>query len=177
MNRPRTARKPRPPLDGPALHELALAYVARFATSRGKLSRYLDRKLRERGWAGAGEARDAAGQAASRMAELGYVDDGAYAAGRARTFAARGFGPRRLSADLMAAGVGEEQRAAAAGTLDAGAAALRFAEKRRIGPFATERADPKAREKQLSAMLRAGHSMADARRILACRPGEMPDFS
>ena len=39
---------------------MALAYVARFATSRGKLVRYLDRKVRERGWAGTADGRTAA---------------------------------------------------------------------------------------------------------------------
>ena len=38
-------------LDGPALDRLALRYVEKFATSTGKLTQYLQRKLRERGWA------------------------------------------------------------------------------------------------------------------------------
>ena len=42
----------RRPLDPARLEELALAYVARFATSAAKLERYLPRKLRERGWDG-----------------------------------------------------------------------------------------------------------------------------
>ena len=41
-----------PPLDEAGLNELALAYVARYATSRAKLLAYLARKLRERGWGG-----------------------------------------------------------------------------------------------------------------------------
>ncbi len=156
---------------------MALAYVARFATSRGKLVRYLDRKVRERGWAGTADGRAAAQAAADRMTELSYVDDAAYASSRARTFAARGLGPRRLAADLSAAGVGQADRDEAASALDAAAAALRFAEKRRLGPFALEAADPKQREKQMGAMLRAGHGMDHVRQILACKPGEMPDFS
>ena len=47
-----TGKRPPPPLDEDALRELALRHVARFATSRGKLLAYLNRKLRERGWAG-----------------------------------------------------------------------------------------------------------------------------
>ena len=43
-------RKPRPPLNGETLNELALAYVGRFATTRAKLRSYLTRKVRERGW-------------------------------------------------------------------------------------------------------------------------------
>ena len=41
------SRKPRPPLDGEKLKELALAYVGRFATTRSKLATYLARKVRE----------------------------------------------------------------------------------------------------------------------------------
>ena len=47
-----TAKRPPKPLDEDALRDLALRHVARFATSRGKLLAYLNRKLRERGWAG-----------------------------------------------------------------------------------------------------------------------------
>ena len=47
----REIRAPKP-LDAPRLEELALAYVARFATSAAKLETYLRRKLRERGWEG-----------------------------------------------------------------------------------------------------------------------------
>jgi regulatory protein len=53
-------------------------------------------------------------------------------------------------------------------------AALRFAERRRIGPFAAVQADRPAREKALAAMLRAGHPPRLARRIVAARPGEVP---
>jgi regulatory protein len=48
---------------------------------------------------------------------------------------------------------------------------LRFARKRRIGPFASEPADPKQRERALSAMIRAGHAFALAKSILDLAPG------
>lgn len=177
MNRPHSARKPRPPLDKASLQELALFYVGRFATSRGKLVRYLDRKVRERGWEGGDEAGAAVHAVADRIAELGYVDDAAYAATRSRVLSARGLGPRRLSADLSAAGIGEADRNEAKAGFDAAAAAMRFAERKRLGPFGLSAPDPKLRDKQLGAMLRAGHSFDHARRIIDCEPGEMPDFS
>lgn len=52
--RDRPKRIPKP-LDSVRLEELALAYVARFATSAAKLEDYLRRKLRERGWDGEGD--------------------------------------------------------------------------------------------------------------------------
>lgn len=54
--RPQTDRKtrrekrPPKPLDGDRLEELALHYVSRYATTKAKLVRYLDRKLHARGW-------------------------------------------------------------------------------------------------------------------------------
>ena len=55
---------------------------------------------------------------------------------------------------------------------EAVAAALRFAKRRRIGPFAAQALrDPKEREKALGAMVRAGHGFGLARAILALAPG------
>ena len=67
----RRSRKPRPPLDASSLKELALAYVARFATSRAKLAAYLRRKLRERGWDGDGEP--PVDQLVAKAADAGFV--------------------------------------------------------------------------------------------------------
>jgi len=166
--------KARPPLDETALEQAALRYAARYATSRAKLKAYLERKLRERGWAAEGDPPlDAL---VGRMAGRGYVDDRAFAAARAAALSRRGYGAGRLDAALRAAGIdaddaGEARAIAADAAWDA---ALRFAERRRIGPFAAVQADRPAREKALAAMLRAGHSPGLARRIVAARPGEVP---
>ena len=81
-------KRARPPLNEEQLKEMALRYVGRFATSRAKLRAYLTRKIRERGWAGAGEP-DLAGLA-ERFADSGYVDDAAFAMGKARSLSGRG---------------------------------------------------------------------------------------
>jgi regulatory protein len=167
----RNGRKARPPLDQDALERLALRYVERFATTRSKLGAYLTRKLRERGWNGEREADVEA--IAERLAGLGYVDDAAFALSKARSLSARGYGAGRVGLALRIAGVGEVDGAAAK-ELAAGQAAdaaLRFARKRRIGPFASERPDPKQRERALSAMIRAGHAFALAKSILDLSPG------
>ena len=151
-------RKPRPPLDEGKLNELALAYVARFATSRAKLAAYLVRKLRERGWAGAGEPPIEA--LVAKAVRLGFVDDAAFALSKARSLTARGYGERRVGRALHAAGIGESDAEAARGHArdDAVEAAVQFARRRRLGPFAISVAGPEAREKALAAMIRAGHS-------------------
>lgn len=169
-----TSSKPRPdprPLDGPRLEELALSYAARFATSRAKLDAYLHRKLRERGWAGEGEAPVAA--IVERMAAAGYVDDAAYARAKSGSLLRRGYGTRRIGQALDAAGIGEAARSGARpGEGAARRAALTLARKRRFGPFGAGAADRAAREKQIAAMLRAGHPLDSARELVDARSVE-----
>lgn len=165
-------REERPPIDGGGLERLALRYVERYATSRGKLTRYLHRKLFERGWAGSGTP--PVDSIVDRMAMLGYVDDAAFAAARATSLGRRGLGERRISADLRAAGIDEQdsEEARAIARDQALAAALRYAQKRRIGPFAVAPVDRAGREKALAAMLRAGHPVDLARKLASAAPGE-----
>jgi regulatory protein len=165
----------RPPLDGAALEQAALFYAGRYATTRAKLRFYLERKLRERGWAGPGEpGLDAL---VERLAGLGYVDDRAFAAARGAALSRRGLGARRIGQALRAAGIGEEDGREAREAAEAGAwqAALRFAERRRIGPFAAAETDRPAREKAFAAMVRAGHPADLARRIAGAPPGCVPE--
>ena len=167
-------RRVRLPLDAAGLEQAALFYAGRYATTRARLRAYLIRKLHERGWAAPGEPPVDA--LVGKLAALGYVDDRAFAAARAASLGRRGFGERRVGAALRAAGIDEADAAEARRTArdTAWAAALRFAERRRIGPFAVAEADRAAREKALAAMLRAGHPPQIARRLVAARPGEIP---
>ena len=153
------------PLDSVRLEELALAYVARFATSAGKLEAYLMRKLRERGWAGDDEPRVTA--LVERFVVAGYVDDRLFALAKAGGLLRRGYGPRRIDQALGAAGISEEMREEARGSVRAQRqAALALAGKRRFGPFGARLPDRFLREKQVAAMLRAGHCLDSARRIV-----------
>jgi regulatory protein len=159
-----------PPLDEGKLNELALRYVGKYATTRAKLREYLARKVRERGWAGPRQANFEG--IADRFAELGYIDDAAYALTKSRSLAARGYGKRRLNEKLRSAGIEEEDARAARQVADeeAVAAALRFAQRRRIGPFSTTPADPNTRQKAIAAMARAGHPLGLAQAIAALPP-------
>ena len=102
-------RKPRPPLDAAKLEELAISYVGRFATSRAKLAAYLNRKLASAG--GPGEGEPPVEALADRLAQLGYVDDRAYALAKARSLSARGYGRGRVRQALTQAGIAEENSA------------------------------------------------------------------
>ena len=165
----RNRRTPRP-LERQRLEELALAYVARFATSAGKLKSYLRRKLRERGWDGEGDP-DVEGLV-GRFVAKGYVDDEVYGRSRANGLLTRGYGARRIEQDLRAADIAEPLRNA----LGPDEAARResantLARRRRFGPYdnsvpQSEEEAHKLREKRLAAMVRAGHDFDAARHVL-----------
>lgn len=164
---PRQSRRERPPLDANRLNELALAYVGRFATTRAKLASYLGKKLRERGWAG--DRPPELDAIVERLASLGYVDDAAYALSKSRSLSGRGYGPRRVRQSLHAAGVGDEDSLAARELAEAEKveSALRFARRRRLGPFGAGKVERADRDKALAAMIRAGHGFELSKAILS----------
>jgi regulatory protein len=168
-------KKPRPPLDAEGLERLGLAYAGRYATTRAKLAAYLARKVRERGWDGSDDPPIA--PLVERFASLGYVDDRAFAAAQTGALLRRGYGERRIEQALRVAGVDEEDGGPAREEARGGAwaAALRFAERRRLGPWAAESPDRAGRERALGAMIRAGHRMATARRLIDAAPGAIPE--
>jgi regulatory protein len=165
----------RPPLESSALERLAIAYVGRYATSRAKLRGYLKRKIAERGWDG--EDAPPIEAIVSRFAELGYVDDRTLAEARGCSLAARGYGARRLDQALGALGISDADAEGARRQAeeDAWQTALRFAERRRFGPYAIAVPDEAARRRAFGAMIRAGHALEHVRRILDARPGDVPD--
>lgn len=164
MNK-RSERHPPRPLDSARLEELALTYVARFATSAAKLEGYLARKLRERGWEGEGPPPVAA--LIERFVRNGYVDDLAYARMKSSSLLRRGYGERRVGQALHAAGIGAEVRDEVRADESAQRrAALAMAQKRGFGPFGRSVPDRAAREKQIGAMLRAGHRLDSARELV-----------
>jgi regulatory protein len=152
------------PLDAEGLERLALWHVQRTQTTRARFERYLARKLREKGWAGAEEPPIAA--LSARFAELGLIDDRAFAAARGRAAEAKGQGRSRLRQRLAADGVHAEDCAAVVEALDPLAQAIAFARRRKLGPFGPPPADRAARDRQISAMIRAGHPLDLARQIV-----------
>lgn len=165
------SRRIPPQLNESSLQDLALRYVGKYATTRAKLCGYLSRKIRERGWDGSASADVEA--LAERFAALGYVDDAAYALSKSRSLSARGYGKRRLAEKLRVDGVGEADGAAASEHADreAVAAALRFAERRRLGPFAASATDdPRQRQRWIATMIRAGHPFGLAHAIVQLPP-------
>ncbi|UZK67411.1 regulatory protein RecX [Sphingomonas sp. M1-B02] len=161
-----------PPLTAADLDRFALRYVERYATTRAKLSDYLRRKIRERGWADEKAADTVA--LAQRMADLGYVNDRLFAESKAGAMGRRGLGARRVSEALRHAGIRTEDAEAVAPVVEAdvAASAVAFARRKRIGPFAREAADAPLQQKHLAAMLRAGHGLTLSRTIVRMAPGD-----
>jgi regulatory protein len=173
--RSRPSRTPRPPLDAEALERLGLFYAGRYATTRARLAAYLRRKLKERGWDGPGEA--PVDRLVERFAELGYVDDRAFASSRAASLLRRGYGERRVGDALRGAGIAEADSAdarAQAGE-EALAAAHIFARRRRLGPYAATAPDREARNKAAAAMIRAGHRPELVWKVLGMSPSDLPE--
>ena len=112
----------------------------------------------------------------ARLAASGFVDDRAFAAARGAGLSRRGYGARRVSEALRAAGIDADDAAPAleeAGEA-AWASAEAFAKRRRIGPFSARPGDPEARRKAFAAMLRAGHPPRIAQAFAHAEPGSMP---
>lgn len=160
----RRKRQPKP-LNPAVIEEIALAYVARFSTSARKFERYLKRKLRERGWDD--EREPPVETLVQRYVELGYVDDEGFARAKAGSLLRRGYGERRVSQALHEAGIAKDLREAVRPDEAASRrAVLTLARKRRFGPFGSAPLDKPLRQKQIAAMLRAGHTLDNAREIV-----------
>jgi regulatory protein len=137
----------------------------------------LQRKIRERGWS-EGAPSPNIEALVNDFDRLGYVDDAAFAASRARSLSQRGYGVRRVSEDLRANGIAEADGIDALDHAieEAWQSAERFARRKHIGPFATEHAPPEQRQKQLQAFLRAGHCFEIARAFVQRAPGENIEY-
>ncbi len=163
MTQSRTRRAPAP-LDEAGLEALALGYVERFQTTRARLVRHLAARLRQRGWAG--DAAPDLDALADRLAARGYIDEAAYADARTRGMKARGLGLRRITAKLRADGVAPTQDLDTDPREEALRLARAFARRRRLGPYGPPMTDPRARARQMAAMLRAGHPADIAAQVL-----------
>ncbi len=164
-----------------SLHEAALSYLARSAATADSVTKTLQRRIAS--WArratragkdvevvaaDVARAKDEIAPIVARLKEVGLVDDVAFAETRARRLARAGRSRRAISAHLAGKGVASQiVREAvphdAAVELDA---AIAFARRKRIGPFAREAPDESAKKKALGAMARAGFDWSVCERVL-----------
>ncbi|MCP1241933.1 recombinase RecA [Acetobacter lambici] len=194
-----------PPPQRSTLREAALAHLARFGTTRQGLEQVLLRRVAR--WAQkaqrAGDCAEVVAEHAAGlrpvvvavvddMVRLGAVDDAVFARSRVRRLVRSGRSTRAVQAHLAAKGVAPEVREEAleegVGTLGAGerelCAALVLARKRRLGPFATDPAEPDEDEasgmarqnRALGVLARAGFARDVAERVLEMQSEEAEDW-
>lgn len=173
MSRP---RKPPAKITERYLRWVTGRYLERYGTTTNHLRRLLMQRVRrsathhEMALEPLSELVDAE---IVRLVRIGLLDDAAFAMGRVQALHRRGNGSRAIRAKLAAKGLrGEvvdlalESLASEFGDPEL-AAALNWARKRRLGPWAREQdPDPVLRRKQLARFGRAGFSYGIARRIL-----------
>jgi regulatory protein len=169
--------------DRARLRARALRYLERYGASRGRLARVLDRRARREAEAAGGDVDAVAADVASvvdELAELGLVNDTAYAEGRSRALLRRGRSPARVHRELAEDGI---ERAATDAALDrhggadalAHAAAVRYAKRRGLGPFRDPARRAERRDRDLRALVRQGFPFPLARRVVDAEDGEPLD--
>ena len=158
----------------------AVDYLGRYASSRHKLAQILQRfathKLTDYD---PDDIAAAIQQTIDQCSKLGYLDDQQFAVtvarsqrrlGRSQAVIRQRLRQHALGDDIIAHALAEADENSANGDLQA---AIRFAQRRRLGPFALrqsahhQRLDAQQwKQRDLGAMARAGFSMAISRQIL-----------
>ena len=168
-----TTEASRPPPTEASLHEAALNYLARYATTESGLRQVLFRRIdlwarqaaeRDDAQERAAEAKTAVPKIIARLVALGLLNDAAFAENRAKTLALGGRSRRAIAARLFAKGIDPEQARAVLPD-DEGVSALILCRKRRIGPFRTTAGAD--RNKELGVLARAGFPRDVAVQVLA----------
>ncbi len=145
---------------------MAQAYLVRRAASRHQLQQVLLRKARRLTAADPDEQlRGAIEDSLDRVMRAGLIDDNALARVRASAFVRKGLPTRRVKRSLQQQGFDPESSAEQLAALDDEAQARRYAERKRLGPFATGRRAPSP-ERDLRALVRAGFSPGLAARVM-----------
>jgi len=174
----RNGRPPKATLE--ALERAALAHLARFATSEAGLRRVLMRRVARAARAGTVDPDTAAAAVEALLARYrrsGLIDDRVFAEARAASLHRNGSSARAIRAKLAQKGIAAalievalQGLAREAGGLAELAAAVNYARRRRLGPFADpsrrEAARETRRERDLAALGRQGFSLDVARRVI-----------
>lgn len=158
------------------LHNRALFYLQRFASSSANLRRVLLRgalrSARHHGAPTEAEAARMVDEVVARVQAAGLLNDPLYAEGQARGLARAGRSPRMIRAKLAQKGVARDDVDRALDGLAEeaedpelrGAAIL--ARKRGLGPFRPEPERAEHRQKDLAVLARAGYGYDAARRVI-----------
>ncbi|MCB9663853.1 MAG: RecX family transcriptional regulator [Alphaproteobacteria bacterium] len=167
----RTARR----VDPAYLRRLALWYLERWEGSRDTVRRTLVKRVDRAVAAHAQDRAELLRQVEGVLDALeaeGLVDDARFAQALVARLRARGGSTRRIRAALALKGIAPDVAAAALdegdtpGPSDERLAAIRYARRRRFGPWRRVDADADKLRKELASMARAGFGYPVARAIL-----------
>ncbi len=178
--------------DPESLSRAAYWYLERFATSAENLRRVLMRRVEKAARAPGAQDSDRGDGAAAiddiikRLVRDGLLDDAAYAEARVRSMRAAGKPAKAIKWALAGKGVAAEVAEQAVATIDAETAregedanfraAVKFAKRRRLGPYRDPEKRDACRQKDLAALARAGFGYGLAERIIkadsAAEPAE-----
>lgn len=158
------------------LKNSALYYLERYDSSSGHLRRRLHQKIQLSAkihGTDPEEGKAAVEQLIVRFTELGLLDDQRYARERVRSLLARGTSSAMIRQRLRAKSLPAELIEAALAAEEASnpsrevVAALRYAKRRRLGPFRlADRSE--RRDRDLAALGRQGFDYETARRVIDC---------
>ena len=153
----------------------ALHYLSRFSTSSVNLKRVMMRKVHRSAQhhdTDPDEGQALVDDMIARFQRSGLLDDEAYATARAASLHRRGNASRTIRGKLKQKGLGDDVIDLALSALGDDdddperTAAIRFARRRRLGPFRVRQPAIEVREKHLAAMARAGFSYDIAKLII-----------
>ena len=166
-----TKDKPRgpKPVTRSRLHNIALHYLERFASSSENVRRVLMRRVERAALVhdtDRDEARDWINDIVKRFEETGLLDDRRYAENRTASLHRQGTSRRGIQMRLIQKGVdGDLVAEALEEAGDDFIAAVTYARKRRLGPYRTREREDR-RERDLAALGRVGFSYETAKRIV-----------
>lgn len=177
------------------LMNYATWYLERFAASRARLEKLMRGKIRlsvaEYG-TDPEEAVAWMNSVLSACEKAGFINDDAYAKGRARSLLRKGKAMRVIAADLSARGIASDQIDQAISYLKAEAqeaayeevrgtdpniaAAAAYARRRRLGPWRRPDIREEKRDKDMAALARQGFGYDTATRIINSDIAELEDL-
>ncbi len=177
-------KRPRQPkrISRQYLENAALYYLQRYATSAENLRRVLVRKVK-RSCAfhklPEDEFHPMIEELIKRYTSSGLLNDNSFAEARTTTLRRQGKSRRAIEARLQAKGLAKADIARAIDKAGGGAedelqAARAFAKKKKLGPYRVKPLpDPKAAQKEMAAMARAGFEYEVARKVLSYSADEI----
>lgn len=165
------------PVSRQSLRNAALRYIDRFATSRENLRQVLMRRVQKSNYYHETSIQDGIDwieDILNQLEKAKFINDKAYAEGRAGALHRKGTSLKVIRMKLMEKGISDEDITYALSALEEETdsenlerdAAIALAKRRRLGPWRLPEKREEMKEKDLAAMARAGFSYDLARDII-----------